>query len=363
MLAPQLRSQKRLMPAPPAPQPGSQKRPREATPSVHAAFRAFAGLRLCPTSYHKNEALQRKFFSIPEVAVLHEYLAQNAYDYFLVGGAIRDFICGCTDVKDIDCHVCGLTQRELIDFAKEYLDEFQKIEIKKQPFRVAVGKAGGIDEIDLIPFELYLYDRNFAENDVNSLAFHLESATVVDVFGSGYANAHRKRFRIPADSLESWYNDWNPGPKQMYPRGYKGKVLRLFKMLAKGFEFQTHDQKDAFVQLCLDKAEDLTADTISGFPNRSFSIVEEVLGFTVRGDTLIFDGPEKGQVAVGTDPQKVAKYEACLDNAEKLDSRLVLFRKHMANQREKREPVQRLSLPLSERHARLLEWLDGVSTL
>ena len=318
-----LRSQKRRMLAPRALQPGSQKRPREATPSVHAAFRAFAGLRLCPSSYHKNEALQRKFFAIAEVAFLHRYLSQKACDYFLVGGAVRDFICGCTDVKDIDCHVCGLTQGELIDFATEYFEEFEKIEIKTQPFRVAVGKAGSIDEIDLIPFELDLYDRNFAENDVNSLAFHLESATVVDVFGSGYANAKRKLFRIPADSLESWYNAWNPGTtlKQMYTRGYKGKVPRLIKMLAKGFEFQTHDQKDAFVQLCLDKAEDLTAATIAGFPNRCFSIVEVVLGFTVRGDTLIFNGPKRGQITVGTNPQKVAEYEACLENAEKLDSR------------------------------------------
>ena len=46
-----------------------------------------------------------------------------------------------------------------------------------QPFAMTVGTAGTVDAIDLVPFDLALYDRSYVECDVNPLALHLESAT------------------------------------------------------------------------------------------------------------------------------------------------------------------------------------------
>ena len=270
------------------------------------------------TNYHKDEALQAKFFDIPGVRRLHDALAAEGIPYFLVGGAVLDLICGCTEVKNIDCHLQGVSKERLREFTQKcYEGESQEQPL--QPFAVTVRKACSIDAIDLIPFGLHLYDSNFADSDVNALAFHLESGTVVDTFGSGYHNAQQKRFRIPAQSFESWYQAEYPG------RINNGKILRLLKMLANGFAFQITDQKDAFVQLCIDKFEDLAAPTIAGL----FSTLQVVLGRDIRGDTLHFADPNPGQITVGTDPQKVAKYERCLDSAEKLDSRLVMIRDYM----------------------------------
>ena len=272
-----------------------------------------AGL-LDTTSYHTDVNLREKFLAIPEVQRLHHAFAAEGIEYFLVGGAVRDLLCDCADVKDIDCHVKASRVR-LLEFAARHYES----EVKVQPLAVTVGTAGTVDAIDLVPFNLALYDRNYVECDVNSLAFHLESATVVDVFSTGYYNVLHKRMRIPADSLEVWYSAKFPG------RANNGKVPRLFKMLAKGFKFHVPGQEDAFIQICIDKFDDLIAPTTAG----TYSALQVVLGMTIRGDTFVFGGPCNGQVTVGTDPSKVAKYECCLESAVRLDSRLAIFRGYM----------------------------------
>jgi hypothetical protein len=74
----------------------------------------------------------------------------------------------------------------------------------------------------------------------------------------------------------------------------------------------------------LDKFTEIT-QPLAAIPN--MSPLGMVLGMTVRGDKLLADG----MVEVGTDPNKVTKYEECLSAAEELDPRLCIFREFMAN--------------------------------
>ena len=93
-------------------------------------------------------------------------------------------------------------------------------------------------------------------------------------------------------------------------------------MLANGFRFACPFQRTEYISLCLDKFWEIT-QPLAGIP---VSPLGMVLGMTIRGDKLV-----DHMVEVGTDPNKVTKYEECLSAAEELDPRLCIFREFMAN--------------------------------
>ena len=98
---------------------------------------------------------------------------------------------------------------------------------------------------------------------------------------------------------------WHDFPEP--PRKHNGKLIRVLKMLAKGFAFAHEDQKEEFVSL-FETAFDAHCElAIAG----KFSTFQMVLGQTVRGDILNF---KDGNIIKG----QRALYNGCIDALREL---------------------------------------------
>ncbi len=264
------------------------------------AFGAFPVSTSVTSMPEIGEALR----ALPEMQRLQTALRDTPF--LIVGGAVRDILRKPTEIpKDIDCQVGLPSKDDILNLVKNDYDES---EIHVQPMAVTVGKAtDSLDGIDLLPPQPMNFDPAYAENDVNSLMFDIQAGLLIDPFGTGLENVRASKFRIVDADMEAWYSYKMPG------RANNGKAPRALKMLHAGFAFADSHQQAAFVA-CL-KAHlpsDLTEKVIAG----KFSAWAMVLGMNIRGDKFNF---VTGEIQMGTDPLKKAKYEGCLAALSQLD--------------------------------------------
>ena len=167
-----------------------------------------------------------------------------------------------------------------------------------------------LDAIELIFLKdlphIRIFDNNYAECDVNSLAYNFMTKQVIDPFQTGRKNAINKKFRLVADTIETWHE------AKFGNREVNGKMNRLFKLLALGMDFADPDQKRQFVNHFPQMWDDYAAKK----NNAKVTTVRLVLGQTVRGDIINF---RTGKFDVGTDQKKVEKYNQCILAAMNLD--------------------------------------------
>ena len=195
--------------------------------------------------------------------------------------------------RDIDVQMIG-SKDEIMAQLKKHYDEK---ELVTNPIAIEVGKStDSMDAIDVRQAldKYFMFD--YIENNVNCLLFDLKTDRLIDMSGTGISDCLQKKFRIPATSMRIW-NDF-PEP----PRHYNGKLMRVLKMLAKGFRFADESQEDEFTKLFDEFFQAHCELVIDG----KFSTFQMVLGHTVRGDKLDYNN---GTIL----PGQGALYNKCLE--------------------------------------------------
>jgi hypothetical protein len=183
---------------------------------------------------------------------------------------------------------------------KKHYDEKDLV---TNPIAIVVGQGKDtMDAIDVRPVLDKYFMIDYIENNVNCLLFDLKTDRLLDMSGTGISDCLEKKFRVFATSMRTW-NDF-PEP----PRKYNGKLIRVLKMLAKGFNFAEESQAAEFISLFQEFFEAHCELTIAG----KFSTFHMVLGQTIRGDTLNF---ANGSITPGSHPL----YDNCIEALASLD--------------------------------------------
>lgn len=178
--------------------------------------------------------------------------------------------------KDIDLQVIGSKDVVMAQLKKRYAEA----QLTSNPIAIVVGTSTeSMDAIDVRTAVDKYFMFDYIENNVNCLLFDLKTDRLLDMSGTGISDCLQKKFRIPATSMRTW-NEF-PEP----PRKYNGKLIRVLKMLAKGFTFAEETQKNEFIGLFEEFFDAHCEPVIAG----KFSAFQMVLGQTVRGDVLNFE--------------------------------------------------------------------------
>ena len=202
--------------------------------------------------------------------------------------------------KDIDLQMIGSKADIIAQLEKTYA----KKDLVNNPIAIVVGQStDSMDAIDVRHAVSNYFNVDYIENSVNCLLFDLKTDRVLDMTGTGISDCLQKKFRIPATSMKTWHEFPEP------PRRYNGKLIRVLKMLAKGFTFAEESQKIEFIHLFKEAFEAHCAPVIAG----KFSTLQMVLGQTVREDKLDF---EDGNIVCG----QGALYDKCIKALETLDA-------------------------------------------
>ena len=195
---------------------------------------------------------------------------------------------------------------------KKHYDEK---ELVTYPIAIQVGNAtDSMDAIDVRQALDKYFMFNYVENNVNCLLFDLKTDRLIDMSGTGISDCLQKKFRIPATSMRIW-NDF-----QEPPRTYNGKLIRVLKMLAKGFSFAGESQAAEFTSLFKEFFQAHCELVIAG----KFSAFQVVLGQTVRGDELNYSNGTilHGQGALYNKCLEVVRTTISPDLCEKLEDHM-----------------------------------------
>ena len=195
---------------------------------------------------------------------------------------------------------------------KKHYDEK---ELVTNPIAIAVGKStDSMDAIDVRQAldKYFMFD--YMENNVNCLLFDLKTDRLIAMSGTGISACVQKQFRIPATSIRIW-NDF-----QEPPRTYNGKLIRVLKMLAKGFSFADESQATEFTSLFKEFFQAHCELVIAG----QFSTSQMVLGQTVRGDVLNYNNGTnlRGQGALYNKCLEVVRTTISPDLCEELENHM-----------------------------------------
>ena len=223
--------------------------------------------------------------------------------YFCPGGAIRDLLVDeYAKPKDIDLQMTGSTDGILAQLKKHYDEQ----DISTNQIGIKVGQPTDyMDAIDIRPMLDKYFNLDYIENDINGLLFNLKTDDLIDISGTGILNCTQQKFQISATCMKSWNSFPEP------PRVYNGKLIRVLKMLAKGFNFADASQATEFINLFEEFFDAHCALVIVD----KFSTFDVVLGQTIRGDTLNFTD---GSIKAGNNPL----YDKCIEALECLDKEM-----------------------------------------
>ena len=204
--------------------------------------------------------------------------------------------------KDIDLQMIGSTD-DIMALLKKHYDEQQ---IVTNPIGIKVGQpTDTMDAIDIRQMLDKYFNLDYIENNINGLLFNLKTDDLIDISGTGILDCTQKKFHISATCMRTWNSFPEP------PRVYNGKLIRVLKMLAKGFNFADASQAKEFISL-FEEYFDAHCELVNA---GKFSTFDVVLGQTIRGDTLNFTD---GSIKAGSNPL----YDKCIEALESLDKEM-----------------------------------------
>ena len=254
------------------------------------------------TTIEKHKQIGDALRSYTELTKLVDAVGDK-FPLLIVGGAIRDLLVDPTaKPKDIDIQIVG----ELKDIVAVLAEYYPANERVTNAIGIVVGKSTeDMEAIDVRPALGKYFKFEYIENNLNCFLFDLKTDHLIDMTGTGISDCHKKIFRIPAECMRIWNGFPEPS------RVHNGKLIRVLKMLAKGFAFAEQKQLDEFSTLFREFLEP-HCELVIPSETPQFSTLQMVLGQTIRGDKLNF---KDGSIIIGTRPL----YDKCIQALEDID--------------------------------------------